>query len=96
MDIGEQQLSGRGRVHSVTVVHHAFVPGVEVPYTVALVELEEQPGLRLLSNVVGCDVDEVRFGLEVEAVFDAIEGADGIALPRFVPRGSQPVAPPRA
>jgi uncharacterized OB-fold protein len=85
MDIGEQQVSGRGRVHTVTVVHHAFVPGVEVPYTVAIVELEEQPGLRLLSNVTGCDAGEVRIGMEVVAVFDAIEGAEGIALPRFVP-----------
>ena len=85
MDIGSEQVSGRGRVHSVTVVHHAFVPGIEVPYSVAIVELEEQAGLRLLSNVTGCAPEDVRIGMRVSAVFEPIEGADGIALPRFAP-----------
>jgi uncharacterized OB-fold protein len=35
--------SGRGRVHSWTVAHHPFHPGFkeELPYIVAIVDLEE-------------------------------------------------------
>jgi uncharacterized OB-fold protein len=72
-------------VHSVTAVHHSFVPGVDVPYTVALVELDEQPGLRLLTNVVDCAPERVRIGMRVGVVFEPVDGADGVSLPRFHP-----------
>lgn len=35
--------SGRGRVYSYTVVHYQSHPAFQVPYTVALVEMEEGP-----------------------------------------------------
>ena len=43
--------SGRGTVYSFVVYHHPPVPYLEMPYVVALIELEE--GTRLVSNVVG-------------------------------------------
>lgn len=85
MDIAHVEVSGRGVVHTFTAAHHAFVPGMEVPYIVAIVELEEQPGLRILSNVVGCDPDAVRVGMPVHAVFTAIAGTEGVGVPQFRP-----------
>ena len=85
MDIGHQPVSGRGTVHSVTAVHHGFVPGVDLPYLVALIELDEQPGLRLLTNVVECAPEQVHIGMRVSVVFEPVEGVDGVSLPRFRP-----------
>ena len=50
-----QPMSGRGQVFSFVVFHRAYHPAWEgkVPYTVALIELDEGPVM--LSNVIGVD-----------------------------------------
>ena len=77
-------VSGRGSVFSYTVMHQAAHPGfaAEVPYAVVVVELDE--GVRMLSNLLECPVERVRIGLPVEAVFDDVS-AD-VTLPKFRPR----------
>jgi uncharacterized OB-fold protein len=76
--------SGRGRVYTYTVVrrpaHPAF--GNDVPYVLAIVELEEGP--RLVTNIVGVPPEEVRIGMAVEAVFEA--AGEEVALVKFRPR----------
>src|SRR5438552_6513242 len=52
--VAPRVVSGLGEVWSATVNHHAWAPGQSDPFVVALVELVEQPGLRLATNVVGC------------------------------------------
>jgi uncharacterized OB-fold protein len=64
-----EPLCGRGSVYAFTVNHYRWLPNMEPPYVVALVELVEQDGLRLLTNIVGCPTDEVRTGMAVEVVF---------------------------
>jgi uncharacterized protein len=74
--------SGRGAVYSFTVVRQA--PGewkASVPYVIAYVELAEGP--RVLTNVVGCEVDDVHVGLAVSAVFERSPG--GVGVLRFTP-----------
>jgi hypothetical protein len=80
-------VSGLGVVYSFAVVRQAFDPSFlpELPYVVALVELDEQRGLRVLSNVVDCDVDAVEIGMAVEVTFEA---RDGAVVPQFRPRTS--------
>jgi hypothetical protein len=80
-------VSGRGVVYSFAVVRQAFDPSFlpELPYVVALVELDEQRGLRVLSNLVDCDVDAVEIGMPVEVTF---ETRDGAIIPQFRPRRS--------
>lgn len=80
------RVSGRGVVHSYTITHHRAAPGFEdrVPFVVALVELEEQPGLRIISNLSGCGPDEMRIGMPVEVVFEDV--TPGVTLPQFRPR----------
>jgi uncharacterized protein len=79
--------SGRGTVHSFTVVHRP-PPGFddEAPYVVALVDLEE--GVRMMSRVAGCEVAAVRIGMDVEVAFRAISeaGPHGMQLPFFTPK----------
>lgn len=76
--------SGRGEVHTMTTVHRAPTPGVETPYVVVVVELEE--GWHMLSNVVGCAPDEVRIGMPVQV--DFVDVSADVSLPVFRPAGS--------
>jgi len=79
-------LSGRGTLFSFAVVERAFHPGfvAHLPYVVAMVELVEQPGLRLLTNVVEADPRHLEVGMELEVVFEEREHA---TLPQFRPVG---------
>jgi uncharacterized OB-fold protein len=79
-DLGPERVSGRGVVHSFTVTHFPL-PGYEPPFAVVLVELEEQQGLRLVSNLVDVAPDDVRIGMEVEVVFEQV--AEDVTLPLF-------------
>lgn len=63
-------VSGKGAVFTFTVNHHPYNPAVPVPYVIALVELDEQEGLRLPANIVNCDADDVYIGMPVRVRFE--------------------------
>jgi len=75
-------VSGLGRVQTFTVNHQPWIPGFEPPYVIAIVELDEQPGLRLTTNIVGCAPEVVSIGMRVRVVF---EERDAVWLPLFEP-----------
>ena len=75
-------VSGRARVLTYTVNHQPWLPGFAPPYVVAIVELEEQDGLRLTTNLVNCAPEEVRIGMPVRVCFEI---QDDVALPLFEP-----------
>jgi uncharacterized OB-fold protein len=81
------QSSGRGSVFSYTVtrapLHPAFA--AQVPYAVLVVELEE--GVRMVSGLRGLPVDEVKIGMPVEVVFERV--AENVAMPFFQPIRSE-------
>ena len=81
-DLAPEPVSGRGTVHTFTVNHQPWIPGFDPPYAVAIVELEEQDGLRLMTNVVGCPPDDVHIGMPVRVTF---EHHDDVWLPLFTP-----------
>ena len=74
--------SGRGTLYSYTVVHRPPRPEFDVPYVVALVELEE--GWHMLSNLVDCPLEAIAVGMPVEVSFRP--ASDEITLPCFRPR----------
>jgi uncharacterized protein len=74
-------VSGRATVHSFTVNHQAW-DGTTDPYVIALVAIDEQPDVRLTTNIVGCAIDDVEIGMPVEVVF---VDHDPIYLPLFRP-----------
>ena len=78
------EVSGRGTLHSFTVNHQQWFPGAD-PYVVGLVTIAEQDDVRLTTNVVDCDADDVRIGMAVEVAF---EHHDDVWLPLFRPAGS--------
>jgi uncharacterized OB-fold protein len=77
------QASGRGAVHTYTVVRQNGMPPFkdELPYVVAMVELPE--GVRMMGNVTGVGADDVRVGFALEAY--AVEFEPGLALPFWRP-----------
>jgi uncharacterized OB-fold protein len=50
---------------------------------VAIVDIEEQEGLRLTTNLVGCEAEEVAIGMPVKVCFE--EREEGIFIPLFEP-----------
>jgi uncharacterized protein len=80
--VGFEPVSGRGRVYTYTVTHHRVVSGFDdVPYAIALVELDEQMGLRMLANLPGVPLDSIQVGMAVEVLFETLP--DGGRLPQF-------------
>ena len=77
-------LSGRGTIYTFCVAHMDLIPGFTPPYVVAVVELEDQPGLRVTANIVDCPVERVRIGLPVEVTFE--DRTPERTLPQFRPR----------
>jgi uncharacterized OB-fold protein len=75
-----EPVSGRGTVYSYTVNHHPWTPDLPVPYVLAVVELVEQPLLRLVSNVVGEERERADVGSAVVVDF---EQAGDVWLPVF-------------
>ena len=66
------RLSGRGTIYSYGVYYQCWHEGFagDIPYNVALISLEE--GLQIVSQVIGCDNEELDCGLAVEVAFDDI------------------------
>jgi uncharacterized protein len=77
--------SGRGCVHSYSIVHRAPNPAFadDVPYPIAIVKTDEGP--QLMSRIVRIDAEAVRIGLRVRVRIEAV--ADGVGLPFFEPDG---------
>ncbi len=90
-EVSWRKLSGRGSVWSFVVPHPPLTPAFEplAPYNVIVVELEEDPGLRMVGNLVPSlggainqvDPAQIRIGAKVEVVFQDAGG--GVILPRW-------------
>ena len=84
-DVSWVEASGKGTVHTYTVIHQQGMPGWrdEVPYIAAVIDLEE--GVRMTSNVIGCAPESVSVDMPVRVTF-VDEG--NLVLPRFGPVNS--------
>ena len=85
-ELAFEPVSGAGRLWSWTETHHGVIPGFDpaLPYTCLVVELVEQPGIFLLSDLVGREIQSgLRVGMAMRVSFPA--SGDGPVLPQFVP-----------
>ena len=77
----ETKLSDKGKLVSFTVIRSP-PSGYEeyVPYVVGIVELED--GIRVISQIVDCDIKDVKTGMELEAAFrrTSTDGNSGIVM----------------
>lgn len=90
IDVAPEPVSGRGRVGSYTINRQSWLPGMEPPYVVALVELADEPDVRLITNVVDIEPADVRIGLDVAVFFENWTADDGrpVWVPLFRPVAS--------
>lgn len=74
---------GTGKIYTFAVYHTAFHPGFskDLPYTVAVVKLDEGP--HLLTNIVDCPPDEVHCDMAVKVTWETVD--DQVTLPKFRP-----------
>ena len=84
-EIAPETTNGLGTVASYTINHQPWYPGLDPPYVIAMVELDDQPSVRLTTNIVGCPVDDVTIGMSVQVVF---EQYDDVWIPFFTPASS--------
>lgn len=79
-----EPVSGRGRIvgysETASGTRHPYF-AEQTPYLIGIVELDEQPGLLMLSNFPGSELSELTAGAEVEVVFEDL--GDGRRLPQF-------------
>jgi uncharacterized OB-fold protein len=73
---------GTGTIHARTINRQAWSPDMEVPFALAAVELDGEPGVRLTAKIVDCDPEDVRIGDRVEVLF---EEDRGVWIPMFRP-----------
>lgn len=73
--------SGKGKIYTFVVYHQAFHKAFEsdLPYVTAIIELKEGP--HLLSNIVGCDPEEIECDMPVEVIWEDIN--EEFAVPKF-------------
>ncbi|MDB5883994.1 MAG: hypothetical protein JWR74_165 [Polaromonas sp.] len=81
-DLAPQVVSGLATVQAVTVNHQPWLPGVEVPYAIARVSLDEDPAVYLTTLVVGTPPETVTIGQRVKVRF---EPREEMFLPFFEP-----------
>ena len=82
-------VSGRGTVYLLMLMHQG-PPATDVdyersPHPVVVVDLDEEPGLRITSTVIDCPHEAVAIGMPVEVAW--IE-RDGVPFPAFRPTAS--------
>jgi uncharacterized OB-fold protein len=77
------RLSGKGKLYSYVVYHHAYHPSYknDLPYAVVIIQLAEGP--RMESNIVGCKMEDLRIDMPLEVCFDDV--TDTVTLPKFKP-----------
>jgi len=76
------EVAGRGLVYSLTVNYQRWLPDLEVPYAIVLVEFPGRPGVRVAGRLRGCPPEQARIGMAVEVGFEP--GPGGFAIPSFV------------
>jgi acetyl-CoA acetyltransferase/uncharacterized OB-fold protein len=86
-------VSGYATLIGFTVNERFSLPGLPPPYVVAQVAIEDDPRVRLTTNVVDCSFDSLYLGMRMSVVFQEV--GDGVWLPLFrpVPDSEQPDSP---
>lgn len=84
-------VSGRATLATYTVNRNRWIPGFDPPYAIGIVELPEQSGLRLTTQIVGVEFDDIRIGMPLRVRFEVWEdGDERVHIPLFEPAPSRP------
>ncbi|MEE3064676.1 MAG: OB-fold domain-containing protein [Actinomycetota bacterium] len=73
LDIGVRAVSGQATLAGFTINERFSLPGLVAPYVIAQVAIAEDPRVRLTTNIVDCEPDQLELGQQVEVVFEQVE-----------------------
>ena len=80
-NLGWETSSGKGAIYSWTVVWRPQTPAFEIPYAIAIVDVDE--GYQMMSNIIHIDPAKLAIGMRVEVAFHKM--SDEITMPYFQP-----------
>jgi uncharacterized OB-fold protein len=83
-DVAPEPSSGRGAVLTCTVNRQPWLPTLPPPYVIAVIELDEEPDLRLTTRLIDIEPEDVTIGMRVAVRFEHV---DDVWLPLFVKEG---------
>ena len=93
-NMGVRDVSGKATLTAFTVNHRFGFPDLPPPYVVAQVAVVEDPRVRLTTNIVDCEPDELKLGQTLEVDFEKItDDAGAVWLPVFRPTADKQLAP---
>lgn len=81
-NVTAEPVSGRGKITTFTINHKQWVPDLAVPYVLALVEIDEDPTVRIPTNIICIDPEKIAIDMPVEVVFEQVEE---VFVPLFRP-----------
>ncbi len=86
-----KEMSGRGKIYNYGVVYDCPVKLLQAdqPFNVAVIMLDEDPGIQMYSHLPGTPVDEVPVGASVEVIFEATANGQKVPEWRVVERSEQ-------
>jgi acetyl-CoA acetyltransferase/uncharacterized OB-fold protein len=87
-------VSGSATLSGFTVNQRFRVPGLPENYVIAEVAIEDDPRVRLTTNIVDCDPADLEPGMRMQVRFDHVASVDGdVWVPLFAPAPEQPAQP---
>jgi hypothetical protein len=88
-----RNVSGRGKIYTYGVMYDCPVTvlTVDQPFNIAVIELEEDPGIKMLSHLPGTPVDQVPIGASVQVEFETTP-ATGQKVAEWRVVGTRPAA----
>jgi acetyl-CoA acetyltransferase/uncharacterized OB-fold protein len=72
-NVGVRAVSGKATLAGFTLNERFSLPGLEAPYVIAQVAIEEDPRVRLTTNIIDADPDQLELGQQVEVAFEQVE-----------------------
>jgi acetyl-CoA acetyltransferase/uncharacterized OB-fold protein len=85
-DLTIAEVSGSATLVAFTVNVQQWLPTMTPPYVVAVVTIDEDPRVRLTTNIVNCELQDVKIGQKVKVAF---HHQDDVWLPLFEPSGAK-------
>jgi hypothetical protein len=82
--LGWREVSGRGTIYSYGVVYDTPIAALQMdqPYNVAVIDLDDAPGINVLSHLPGTPPDAVPIGAKVTLIFEPTQ-ATGQKVPEW-------------
>jgi uncharacterized OB-fold protein len=81
-NVAPRAAKGTGEIYSFTVNHQRWMPDMEVPFVLVVVDLDGEPGVRITAEMVGIDPEKVAIGQRVAVAFIR---AEDVWIPHFRP-----------